>query len=749
MKAIVLAGGEGTRLRPITAGRPKPMAELFGKPILEHTVELLKRHGFTDIMFTLRYMPETIQEHFGDGSRFGVNISYMVEREPLGTAGGVRACSGFWDDDGVLVVSGDAVCDFDLMSLWNEHKRTGAHATIALYRHPDPTAFGLVITDKDGRVIRFSEKPDWENVVTDRVNAGIYCLTKKAIELIPPGVMYDFGKELFPTMLRENKLLQGILMDGYWCDVGSPEAYRSCCMDILTGQVKGMPAGERSENGVFSLSHIPDGAMITPPVYIGENCTVEPGAIIENCVIAPGSTVRSGALVEGSVINGAELGSGTRTQNAVIGRGAALGSGTRVKQGCVIGDGAATGADCVIEADVRIWPNITIPDGTTVRQTITTAWEAAESGDGTGAVQIAEAFSIGAELGKTGQTGVAFTGGELARLIGTAIMCGVNSAGSDAVLLDSPFESALGWSCGAYGLSGGVFVRQTGDKVGFTLLSQDGRRLRRSVSRHTAVLENHAANAGTVSLFTGTEVAYRAWLRQQKRCENHNAAFSVSGKGAANRALKKALSSAGFEVKEPGEGVADFSVDETGFILAVRGKDSHQLTNEEVQAVLVSAAARCGYSSVAVPRDAVGSLETMAARLGIALIREERTGTEKLIARQRFYEDGLCAAVLIASAVSIAGDMESLLQDAPPVRVRKGEVPVNGSRALAMEMIAAACSEMSAEFGSELLLRSAAGLARIHPDGEKNALSVCCEAESEEAAWALSEDIARRLNDIS
>lgn len=232
MKAIILSGGEGTRLREISCGLPKPMMPLLGKPLLERTVSLLRACGFDRLCLTLHYEPEIIRRHFGDGSRFGVQIEYRMEDEPLGTAGAVRNCRDFVCGDTVLVMSGDSACDFDLAELFRGHE---AGVTIALAANAEPLPYGLVITDKAGAVTGFVEKPAWERVVTDRISTGIYVLSPEVLDRIPSGEKYDFATDLFPRLLTEGVPMTGRLMEGYWCDIGTPRSYYQCNLDALDG----------------------------------------------------------------------------------------------------------------------------------------------------------------------------------------------------------------------------------------------------------------------------------------------------------------------------------------------------------------------------------------------------------------------------------------------------------------------------------------------------------------------------------
>lgn len=241
MKAVILAGGQGTRLREISNGLPKPMMPLLGRPLLEHIVALLRENGIRELCLTLHYRPEMIRDHFGDGSRFGVSIEYREERgEPMGTAGAVGNCRDLIGGEDVLVMSGDCACDFDLAPLREAHR---GGVTIALTTHREPLPYGLVLTDGKDRVTGFLEKPVWERVVTDRVSTGIYLLSPDVLDRIPRGRPYDFAKDLFPCLLRDGIPMTGKVLEGYWCDIGAPRAYYQCNLDALDGLLR-LPGGD-------------------------------------------------------------------------------------------------------------------------------------------------------------------------------------------------------------------------------------------------------------------------------------------------------------------------------------------------------------------------------------------------------------------------------------------------------------------------------------------------------------------------
>ena len=241
MKAVILAGGEGTRLKIVTGETPKPMVKLLGVPVMERIVHLLRQNGFTELCAALCYRPETIMEHFGDGARFGVRMEYRVQPDPIGTAGSVLQCRDFYGDEDFLVMSGDAMCDLDLRGLYERHRESGAAVTMALHENLKPLRYGLVLLDRNGLVRHFVEKPDWPQVVTNLVSTGIYVLSPRAMGYVPEGQPFDFAKHLFPMLLQSGEKILGVPMEGYWRDIGTPRDYHQCCLDVLDGRVKTEP----------------------------------------------------------------------------------------------------------------------------------------------------------------------------------------------------------------------------------------------------------------------------------------------------------------------------------------------------------------------------------------------------------------------------------------------------------------------------------------------------------------------------
>ncbi len=374
MKAVVMAGGDGARLRPLTIGRPKPMVPLVNKPVMLHILELLKHHGITDIVVTLRYLATVIQDFFGDGSHLGMNITYVVEDSPLGTAGSVKHAAQYLDET-FLVISGDALTDFDLQSIINAHKAREVLATIALAHVPNPLEYGVVITNEQEYVSRFLEKPGWAELISDTVNTGIYVLEPEALDLIPADKPYDFSMELFPDMLEKSIPIYGHVADGYWCDVGNIPEYQRATSDLLYGRVKlSEPIGEHIGGGIWVGSNvdIAPSAQLFGPIYLGSEVKIKGDVQIYGpSVIRDSTVIDNYSRIERSIIwRNNYIGENCEIRGATVTRQCSIKPKVVIYEGVVIGDSCALGEGAVIYADVKLWPHKQVDAGATIKESI-------------------------------------------------------------------------------------------------------------------------------------------------------------------------------------------------------------------------------------------------------------------------------------------------------------------------------------------------------------------------------------------
>ncbi len=368
-----MAGGEGTRLRPLTCDRPKPMVPVGNRPVMEYAIELLKKLNITEIGVTLQYLPEHISDYFGDGKQWGVNLHYFIEDVPLGTAGSVKNAGDFLDET-FLVVSGDALTDLDLSKAVDFHRQNKAIGTLVLTSVTNPLEYGVVITNPDGSIQRFLEKPGWGEVFSDWVNTGIYVLEPEALEYFDAGQKYDFSKDLFPQLLKNNEPLYGCLLEGYWCDIGNLEQYIQSHRDILDGKVNVNPRGTLIQ-GTFQGEQL-DGMKapvnIKGPVLIGENCRLGDGVQLEPyTVLGDNVVLEKEASIKRSILwNNIYVGKRASIRGAVIGNKVTVGNNANILQEAAIGDKTYIHPRSIIKPQVKIWPCKSVNTGAVVSESL-------------------------------------------------------------------------------------------------------------------------------------------------------------------------------------------------------------------------------------------------------------------------------------------------------------------------------------------------------------------------------------------
>jgi len=376
VKAVVMAGGEGTRLRPLTSNQPKPMVPIVGKPCMEHILELLRTHGFTDVIVTVAFLPQAIRSYFGDGGNLGLDIQYSVEESPLGTAGSVRLASDALDDT-FLVISGDALCDIDLGRIVQTHKEKGAAVTIGLKSVENPLEFGIVVTDEDGKVERFLEKPSWGQVFSDTINTGIYVLEPEVLKHVPVDEPYDFSKELFPLLLEMGRPIYGCVCDGYWQDIGNLDQFRQANFDALDEKVQLSIPGLKIRGDVWIGEgvEIDDVEGVEGPAFIGNYARVSPEASVgPYTILGPATTLRERGRISRSVIDAScYVGRSAVVEGAIIGRNCDIRPHARIHEGVAIGDQVTIGDQAVVYPGVRIYPYKEVEYGAHIHESL--IWE--------------------------------------------------------------------------------------------------------------------------------------------------------------------------------------------------------------------------------------------------------------------------------------------------------------------------------------------------------------------------------------
>jgi len=478
VKAVIMAGGEGTRLRPLTSNAPKPMLPLVNRPMMEHIVDLLRSHGITDIVVTVAFMPNAIRNHFGDGSEFGVRIVYAAEETPLGTAGSVRNAREHLDDT-FLVISGDVLTDIDLGALIEEHRAKEALATIGLVRVENPLEYGIVIANEDGSIERFLEKPTWGQVFSDTINSGIYVLEPSIFDWIAPDEPVDFSGDVFPVLLEAGERIVGSVAEGYWEDVGTLDAYVRAHKDILDHRVQVSIPGFELSPGIYvgEGTEISPDAVLNGPAVIGDNCYVDAGVCLgEYVVVGTGVRMRRDCELERTVVHdNAYLGEGSRLRGTVVGRASDLRRNVRCEEGVVLGDEVFVGENAVLSSDVKVYPFKTIEAGAVVNSSLIWESRGARSLFGRGGVsglanvdatpefaaKVALAFATSLKKGAT--VVVSRDSSRAARMLKRAMMSGLNAGGINVMDLEVASVPLTRFHCRSTVVSAGVTLRLSPD----------------------------------------------------------------------------------------------------------------------------------------------------------------------------------------------------------------------------------------------------------------------------------------------
>lgn len=377
MKACIMCGGTGTRLRPLTFKRPKPMIPISNKPSVLHLIEYLSKEGFNDIVMTLGYKGDVIEKELGDGSIYGVHIDYVYEKEKLGTAGSVKNAQPYLGDEPFIVVGGDHVMTLNLREMFRFHQRNDADVTIGLLSIDDPREFGIADMDINGRILRFFEKPKAGEIFSNLASTGIYVCNPSVFDRIPSGTKFDFAKDLFPAMLKADEKINGILVRGKWTDVGSAGAYRDAQKWVLDDMIETVLEGNFISNGkikgplrVGTGVSVGNQSSLVGPIVIGKNTKIG-----ERVLIGPYSVIGSDCIIEDDVkilssyvFDGTKIGRNTTLSGAIADSDSNIGTNCSLENGTILGPNARLEDGATIHSGVKIWPEIQVSKDTNVKE---------------------------------------------------------------------------------------------------------------------------------------------------------------------------------------------------------------------------------------------------------------------------------------------------------------------------------------------------------------------------------------------
>ncbi|WP_227934979.1 sugar phosphate nucleotidyltransferase [Alkalihalobacillus deserti] len=477
MKGVIMAGGKGTRLRPLTCNVPKPMVPLIEKPVMQYSIELLKKYGITDIAVTIQYLPDVIRDYFGDGSKFGVNLTYFEETTPLGTAGSVKQAESFLDEP-FIVVSGDALTDFDLKAGVDFHNEHNSVTTIFMKQVECPLEFGVIMTDEQNQIIRFLEKPSWSEVFSDTVNTGIYIMDPSIFSYIPRNAICDFSKDVFPRLLEKKAGLYGYSATGYWSDIGNLKQYRQAHSDLLNGELIADIAGTEVEPHIWIGENVilEEGVTIEAPVAIGSNTIIQTGAIIgPHTIIGSGTTISNRASLKRSVIwNGNYIGENSELRGATLCHGVTVGPKTSIYEDVVVGHHSTVGEGAIIQPEAKVWPYKRIEEFSTVEKAF--IWNevgvrsllTGHKATGIANVELTpeNGSKLGAAYGSLLNQGdkvlVASDGNSFSELLKLSLIQSLQAVGVHVVELGQTMLPILRYSVENEAVQGGVYIRLSG-----------------------------------------------------------------------------------------------------------------------------------------------------------------------------------------------------------------------------------------------------------------------------------------------
>lgn len=769
MKAVIMAGGEGTRLRPLTCDLPKPMARLCGRPAIEHIVDLLSRNGVDEAAVTLRYLPEAIKDNFPDGEYSGVKLKFVEENEPLGTAGGVVHAAKDFNDD-FIVISGDAMCDFNLKAAMDFHREKGADATLVLSHVADPREYGLVVTEPSGAVKGFIEKPGWAQAVTDAVNTGIYIISKNVLSMIPNGQAYDFAKDLFPLMLARNMKLFGFEADGYWCDIGDIGAYTSCQFDMLDGSVECRFEG-LCENRIYHKGQMPNGNYtIMSPVYIGQGVhigdfsVIGPYAVIDDdCTIGVGATVKNSV-----VLPGAYIGDHCELRGALVCAGASLKRRAGMYEGSVAGAGSVIGADASVSPGVRIWPGKVVEDGARAAANIKTGCahhgifdDEGITGELGAELTPENCARIGSAAGcvfESGRIGVGCDGSVAGANLKNAVTAGVLSAGAEVCDFGSGFESLFNFAIQSFGLDMGIFVKMSGNKA-MIKLTQGGLGIGRSAERkmESAVSTGDIRRCGADEYrepfhLPGVKAFYQSEL---EKCAPKGFDVPVMVK-SPNREIQRLLSQVlrdkGCQVSvDTANAGIRIHIDASGTHASFFCEDGSYL-NPAQTLVIGCIAAFENKEDVALPFDAPNVIVSIAEQYGCHVLHyldcptdKSDADARKLAASQRWVRDGLELALRVMSyAKSHNKTLTQLRAELPQFAVSVKAVSCSVNPGLLLRKLA---SGIPSQPSQGVVLTRGNGRVFVSPLKRGTGIRIIAEADNMEIAGELCADMERQLSD--
>ncbi len=763
MKAVIMAGGEGSRLRPLTCTLPKPMAKILGKPIMEYILDSLISGGVDTASVTLGYLPHIIEKHFENGYK-NMKLNFIREDEPLGTAGGVKNAAADFDEP-FFVVSGDALCNFDFEKIMTYHKASGAMITVVAVDTKDPREYGVVKVGGENRVVGFVEKPSWAQAVSNLANTGVYVINPECLKLIPKGKKYDFAADLFPLMLERDMPIYCYHTGDYWCDVGSIEAYLKCQRDVLDGKIQ--PPTGHAASGIFVKEKLPDGDYsIVPPVYIGADVDIGDGAVIgpyavvdDKCCVGANAKLRYCTVLENSW-----LAADSSVTGALVCSGAALKSGAAMFENSVAGAGCVIGEGASVKPNIFVWPGKLVGAGASVWANVKYGSIKAEYlGDngvderGGNRLNAETCVRLGAAVAGTSsgkKTGIGYDGSKSAQIMKLAVTSGLAGAGGAVWDFGECFEVQLNFLVNFCGLNAGLFAAgRSGREI--KICGEGGLSIPRFFEREIEsgmakcefreIPENEIkeiSDMSSVKLLYNQELLKQApqgleGVEVEIRCENES--------------IKTLLTNSISRLGGREGGRLAFQVDPSGMRLEAETQ-SGTVDYEKLLAACCLNEMKNG-RDIAVPYDAPEFLDELAKNCGRKAYRYLSTPADNsdaaarhLAAKQVFVRDGLFLAVKLLSIMKERGcTLDALLSEIPEKYIVRKTVSINFSPSYLASLVGEESAGIKNNFEGIKLIKSN-GRLLIIPERGGGTVRIFAEADSVEAADELCAGVEDIIN---
>lgn len=761
MKAVIMAGGQGTRLKPLTCTVPKPMMTLLGKPVIDYTLELLEKNGFTEVYITLKHLGGIIKNHIYSENR-KIKVNFVTEAEFLGTAGSVKNAVRNINEP-FLVISGDALCDYRLDRIIEYHKANDCAATVVTAKVGDPLEYGVVCAEPDCRITGFIEKPSFTQAVSNNANTGIYVLSPCCLDLISDKTESDFGRDIFPVMLKENMRLFQYQAEGYWCDIGDFQSYRQCQRDMLDGKADiKIP---RTYKNIIAESD--SNFKILPPSYIGKNVTVGKNVVIgPYSVIGDGCKIDDNAKIYGSIIGKENyIGRSSKINSAITGSNCSVLKNVSVFEDCTVGDRVHIGSESVISSGVRIWPNRNISGGLTVSDNIKYFSSKSNIFDekgitGTAGIEVTpeKCSLIGAAVGSTAygkKVAVACDGNPLSRAMLMCLSGGLLSVGSRVWSFEDCLMPQLYFYTSYCSLSSGIFISAENDSIRVNFFSQGGLSIpctvRREIERRITERSFSVCGSGQCKILadmSGVGLMYQRELVAQ--CPDGLSGMRALIK-SPNDKITMLLTDCFYRLGgKAGDGIA-FTVSGDGLSLTA-SESGEVLGTETLLAVCCMYEAMSG-NDIAVPFDAPAVIDAVAEKYSRSVYRYLSAPSEKepdsvaqTAQKQLWARDALLLCMKLLNIISSTGMSLSELKNRLP---KYSTVTKTVGFSEPFYELYKVLGTFSPVFGTDsegIEIRRADSRAVIIPRLSNHTLRIIADSVSEETAEGLCDDILNHID---